>query len=40
MIELTDEQASVLRQGHAVRMFVPELGADVAVILAVQRAMH
>ncbi len=24
MIELTDEQASVLRQGHAVRMFVPE----------------
>jgi hypothetical protein len=37
MIELTDEQASVLKQGYPVRMFVPELGADVVVVLAVQR---
>jgi hypothetical protein len=37
MIELTDEQASVLKQGHPVRMFVPKLGADVVVVLAVQR---
>ena len=37
MIELTDKQASVLKQGHAVRMFVPELGGDVVVILAAQR---
>ena len=37
MIELTDEQASVLKQGYPVRMFVPELGGDVVVILAAQR---
>jgi hypothetical protein len=36
MIELTDEQASVLKQGHHVRVFVPELGGDV-LVLAAQR---
>ena len=34
MIELTDEQASVLKQGYPVRVPVPELGADVVVVLA------
>ena len=34
MIELTDEQASVLKQGYPVRVFVPELGGDVVVVLA------
>ena len=34
MIELTDEQASVLKQGYSVRMFVPELDGDVVVVLA------
>jgi hypothetical protein len=34
MIELTDEQASVLKQGYAVRISVPEFGGDVVVILA------
>ena len=37
MIELTDEQASVLKQGYPVRMFVPELGEDIVVVLAAQR---
>lgn len=37
MIKLTDEQASVLKQGHPVRVFVPALGADVVVVLAAQR---
>ena len=37
MIELTDEQANVLKQGYPVRMFVPELGADIVVVLAAQR---
>jgi hypothetical protein len=37
MIELTDEQAGVLRQGYPVRVFVPELGGDVVVVLAAQR---
>jgi hypothetical protein len=36
MIELTDEQASVLKQGYPVRVFVPELGGDVVVTLAAQ----
>ncbi|MGO8672784.1 MAG: hypothetical protein ACLQVD_15655 [Capsulimonadaceae bacterium] len=36
MIELTDEQASVLKQGYPVRVFVPELGGDVVVVLAAQ----
>jgi hypothetical protein len=36
MIELTDEQTSVLKQGYAVRAFVPELGGDVVVVLAAQ----
>jgi hypothetical protein len=34
MIELTDEQTSVLKQGYPVRMSVPELGGDVVVVLA------
>ena len=34
MIELTDEQTSVLKQGYPVRVFVPELGGDVVVVLA------
>lgn len=34
MIELTDEQASVLKQGYPVRVAVPELGGDLVVILA------
>ena len=34
MIELTDEQASVLKQGYPVRVFVPGLGGDVVVVLA------
>ena len=37
MLELTDEQANVLKQGYPVRVFVPELGADVVVVLADQR---
>jgi hypothetical protein len=37
MIQLTDEQASVLKQGYPVRLFVPELGGDVVVALAAQR---
>ncbi len=37
MIELTDEQASVLKQGYPVRVSVPELGGDVVVVLAAQR---
>jgi hypothetical protein len=36
MIELTDEQASVLKQGYPVRVFVPELGGDIVVVLAAQ----
>jgi hypothetical protein len=34
MIELTDEHASILKQGYSVRIFVPELGGDVIVVLA------
>ena len=37
MIELTDEQVSVLKQGYPVRVFVPDLGGDAVVVLAVQR---
>jgi hypothetical protein len=37
MIELTDEQASVLKQRYPVRVAVPELGGDVVVVLAAQR---
>ena len=37
MIELTDEQASVLKQGYPVRVFVPQLGGDMVVVLAAQR---
>ena len=36
MIELTDEQVSVLKQGYPVRVFVPGLGEDVVVVLAGQ----
>ena len=37
MIQLTDEQASVLKQGYPVRVSVPELGGDIVVVLAAQR---
>ena len=37
MIELTDEQASVLKQGYPVRVFVPELDGDIVVVKAAQR---
>ena len=37
MIELTDEQASVLKQGYPVRVLVPELGGDVILVLAAPR---
>jgi hypothetical protein len=37
MIELTDEQASVLKQGYPIRVSVPELGADVVIVLAAPR---
>jgi len=37
MIQLTDEQASVLKQGYPVRLFVPKLGGDVVVVPAAQR---
>jgi hypothetical protein len=36
MIELTDEQASVLKQGFPLRVVVPELGGDVVVVFAAQ----
>ena len=36
MIQLTDEQASVLKQGCPARVFVPELGGDIVVVLAAQ----
>jgi hypothetical protein len=38
MIELTDEQASVLKQGYPVRVPVPELGADVVVLAALSES--
>ena len=34
MIELTDAQASVLKQGYPVRVFASELGGDIVVVLA------
>lgn len=37
MIQLTDEQAGVLKQGYPVRVFVPELGGDVVLVLAAQQ---
>jgi hypothetical protein len=37
MIELTDEQASVLKQGYPIRVSVPEVGGDVVVVLAALR---
>jgi hypothetical protein len=37
MIELTDEQVSVLKQGYPVRVSVTGLGADVVVVLAAQQ---
>jgi hypothetical protein len=36
MIELTDEQASVLKQGYPVRVFDPQLGGDIVFVLAAQ----
>jgi hypothetical protein len=37
MIDLTDEQTSVLKQGYPVRVPVPELGGDIVVVLAAER---
>jgi hypothetical protein len=37
MIELNDEQAGALKQGYPVRVFVPEFGRDVVVVLAGRR---
>jgi hypothetical protein len=37
MIELTGDQASALKQGYAVYVFVHELGGDVAIVLAAPR---
>jgi hypothetical protein len=37
MIALTDEQASLLKHRFAVRVFVPELGEDVVVVLATSK---
>jgi hypothetical protein len=37
MFELTDEQAGALKQGHAIRMFVPALGGDIVVVLAAEQ---
>ena len=37
MIELSDEQLSILKQGRPVRMSVPALGGDLIVVLAAQR---
>ena len=37
MIQLTDEQTSLLKQGYPVRVPVPELGGDIVVVLAAQR---
>jgi hypothetical protein len=34
MIELTDEQAGVLKQGYPVRVFAPDLHGDVVVLAA------
>lgn len=34
MIELTDAQASVLKQGYPIRVPFPELGGDIIVVLA------
>jgi hypothetical protein len=36
MIELTEEQASVLKQGHPVRLAAPQLGGELVVVLAVE----
>jgi hypothetical protein len=36
MIQLTDEQASVLKQGSPVGVFIPELGEDIVVVRAAQ----
>jgi hypothetical protein len=37
MIEFTDEQVSVLKQGYPVRASVTGLGADVVVVLAARQ---
>jgi hypothetical protein len=37
MIDLTDEQVSVLKQGYPVRVFAPGIGGDVVVVLAAQQ---
>jgi hypothetical protein len=37
MIELTDEHASILKQGYPVRVPVPELNGEVVIILAAEQ---
>jgi hypothetical protein len=37
MIELTEEQASVLKQGYPVRIAAPQLGGEIIVLLADDR---
>ena len=37
IIELTDKQASVLKQGYPVRVFDSGLGGDVVIVPAAQR---
>ena len=36
MIELTEAQFSVLKQGNPIRVFVPDFGCDIVVVLAAQ----
>ena len=37
MVPLTEQQASVLKQGDPVRIAAPELGGELVVILAIDR---
>jgi len=37
MIELTEEQAGVLKQGYPVRVAAPQLGGELVVVLALDR---
>ena len=37
MIELTEEQASVLKQGYPVRVAAPQLGGELVVVLALDK---
>jgi hypothetical protein len=37
MIELTEEQAGVLKQGYPIRVAAPQLGGELVVVLALDR---